>query len=154
MNKAVAYLTVANEKFTEAKPYCDALGGAYKSNFDTKFRDAQQLLAKAIDENKKIYYEPNIPTGELAKPDPQNFVNLLQQNEQLNEKNILDEKLRHIVPPAVRALQDELKNNLQAIVQAEFSKVAEKDEQMQGFLKQFGLPEVLHSLTSSADVPD
>ena len=58
------------------------------------------------------------------------------------------------MPPAVRALQDELKNILQGIVQQEFSKVSEKDEQMTGFLKQFGLPQVLHSCSASNDVPD
>ena len=42
------------------------------------------MLAKAIDDNKKIYYEPNIPTNELAKPDPQNFVNLTPMNEEIN----------------------------------------------------------------------
>jgi len=39
-------------------------------------------------------------------------------------------------------------------VQSEFSKVAEKDEQMGAFLKQYGLPQVLHSAASSNDVPD
>ena len=90
----------------------------------------------------------------MQKPDPQNFVNLLQMNDEINQKPPLDEKLRHIVPPAVRAMQDELKVILQQIIQTEFSKVAEKDEQMTGFLKQFGLPEALHSLTASTDVPD
>lgn len=140
MNLAVAYLTVTVEKFNEANPFVQALGGAYKANFDTKFAEAQKLLATAIDENKKIYYEPSIPTAELKKPDPQNFVNLLALNEEINTTPELDEKLRHIVPPAVRGMQDELKTMLQGIVQAEFSKVAEKDEQMTGFLKQFGLP--------------
>ena len=116
MALAIANLTVCVEKFNESKPYCDALGGAYQSNFQTKFAEAQQLLAKAIDENKKIYYEHNIPTSELAKPDPQNFVNLLQMNDEINVPPELDEKLRHIVPPAVRVLQDELKNVLQQII--------------------------------------
>ncbi len=93
------------------------------------------MLAKAIDDNKKIYYEPSIPTNELPKPDPQNFVNLTPMNDEINQRPEVDEKLRHIVPPAVRALQDELKNMLQGIVQQEFSKVSEKDEQMTGFLK-------------------
>lgn len=154
MNKAVAFLTISVEEFNAAKPYVDALGGGYKSNYEAKFAEARGLLAKAIDENKKIYYEPNIPTGEVEKPDPQNFVNLLTLSDQLNEVNPLDEKLRHIVPPAVRSMQDELKSMLQQIIQTEFTKVAEKDEQMTGFLKQFGLPEVLHSLTASNDVPD
>ena len=70
MNKALAFLTVCVEKFNAAKPFVDALGGPYKTNFDAKIAEAQTLLAKAIDENKKIYYEPNIPTTELQKPDP------------------------------------------------------------------------------------
>lgn len=154
MNKAVAFLTISVEEYTAADPFASALGGGYKSNFEGKAAEARALLAKAIDENKKIYYESNIPTAEVEKPDPQNFVNLLSMSEQVNMTNPLDEKLRHIVPPAVRAMQDELKTELQQIIQSEFSKVAEKDEQMTGFLKQFGLPEVLHSLTSSTDVPD
>ena len=38
-------------------------------------------------------------------------------NEEINVPPELDEKLRHIVPPAVRVLQDELKNVLQQIIQ-------------------------------------
>ena len=74
--------------------------------------------------------------------------------EEINAPPEIDNKLRHVVPPAVRALQDELKNILQQIIQTEFTKVAQTDEQMTGFLKQFGLPEALHSATSSNDVPD
>jgi len=154
MNKAVALLTLCVEKYTDAKPYAEACGGAYLSNFNTKFQEAQTMLAKAIDDNKKIYYEKSIPTSELPKLDPQNFVNLLAMSDEVNQRPEIDEKLRHIVPPAVRAMQDELKQMLQAIIQGEFSKVAEKEEQMTAFLKQFGLPQVLHSFTASNDVPD
>ena len=66
----------------------------------------------------------------------------------------LDEKLRHIVPPAVRVLQDELKGVLQQMIQQEFTNISTKDEQMSGFLRQFGLPEILHSVTATNDVPD
>lgn len=75
-------------------------------------------------------------------------------SEEINKAPELDAKLRHIVPPAVRALQDELKTCLQTIIQQEFSKVAQFDEQMTGFLKQFGLPEALHTLTANADIPE
>jgi len=154
MNKAVAYLTVCVQKFTEAKPFAEQCGGPYKSNFDAKFTEAQRMLAKATDDNKKIYYEPRVPIEELPAVDPQNFASMASMEAEINERAALDDKLRHVVPPAVRALQDELKNTLQQIIQTEFSKVAEKDEQMLGFLKQFGLPQVLHSITSSTDVPD
>lgn len=66
----------------------------------------------------------------------------------------LDNFLRHIVPPAVRALQDELRMNIQGIIQEEFSKISEKDQQMSGFLAQYGLPQALHSMTATNDVPN
>ena len=81
MSKAAAYLTVSVEQFNAAKPFVSALGGGYMSNYEGKLTEAKMLLAKAIEENKKIYYEPNIPTNELDKPDPQNFVNLLNMSE-------------------------------------------------------------------------
>lgn len=49
-------------------------------------------------------------------------------NDELNIAPELDEKLRHIVPPAVRVLQDELKGILQQVIQQEFTKITEKDE--------------------------
>lgn len=51
-------------------------------------------------------------------------------------------------------MNDELKNVLQGLVQAEFSKISQLDDQMTGFLKQYGLPNVLHSLTANSDIPD
>ena len=40
MNTAIAYLTLAVEKFTEAKPFAEQVGGPYKANFDVKFAAA------------------------------------------------------------------------------------------------------------------
>jgi len=71
------------------------------------------LAGKAENENKTIYYEGNIDPSECAKPDPQNFVNLSSVAEELNKTPELDNKFRHLVPPAVRQMQDELKNVLQ-----------------------------------------
>ena len=61
-------------------------------------------MAKAVDDNKKIYYEPKIELSDMPSLDPQNFVNLTPMTDEINAKPDLDEKLRHIVPPAVRAL--------------------------------------------------
>ena len=116
MNKAVAFMTVCVQKFTEAKSFAEACGGPYLANFTNKFQEAQNLLAKATDDNKKIYYEPRVPIEELPSVDPQNFATLTPMTEEINARPDIDEKLRHVVPPAVRALQDELKNILQTIV--------------------------------------
>ena len=74
------------------------------------------MLAKATDDNKKIYYEPRVPIEELPTVDPQNFASMTSMADELNARAEIDEKLRHVVPPAVRVLQDELKNILQQIV--------------------------------------
>jgi hypothetical protein len=91
---------------------------------------------------------------EIPKPDPQNFVNLTSQADIVNATPELDNKLRHLIPPAVRQMQDELKNMLQGIIQQEFSKISQTEEQMTTFLKQYGLPQSLHSLTANAEIPD
>ena len=67
------------------------------------------MLAKSTQENKSIYYERAVPFEDLPKPDPQNFATMTDMSAELNQTPELDEKLRHIVPPAVRVLQDELK---------------------------------------------
>ena len=51
-------------------------------------------------------------------------------------------------------MQEDLKQQIQLIIQGEFSKIGETEAQMQGFLKQYGLPECLHTITSSNDIPD
>lgn len=37
MNKAVAYMTLCVQNYTEAKPFAEACGGAYLANFTAKF---------------------------------------------------------------------------------------------------------------------
>lgn len=51
-------------------------------------------------------------------------------------------------------MQAELKQVLNVMVQQEFSKVNQHEEEMTKFLQQFGLPQSLHSLTSNSDIPD
>jgi hypothetical protein len=81
-------------------------------------------------------------------------VNLEACAEEMNKPAEIDNKLRHLVPPEVRAMQDELKNECQNVIQGEFTKITQFDEQMNAFLKQYGLPECLHQITASSDVPD
>lgn len=154
MGIAMTQGVVCLESFEAARPFVNQLGGPYKTNFDKKIAECGVLCKKAEDENKKIYYESAMARADLPKADPQNFANLSSVADEINKTPELDAKLRHLVPPAVRAMQEELKNVLQGLVQAEFSKISTYDEQMNGFLKQFGLPNALHSLTANQDVPD
>ena len=51
-------------------------------------------------------------------------------------------------------MQEELKIMLQGVIQFEFSKVENYRFEMTEFLKNFGLPQSLHSLTADSDIPD
>jgi len=123
MGEAVTYLRVAVAKFEEGKGFVSVIGGAYKANFDKKLAEAVALRDKAHKENQKVYYDPESKPADLTKPNAQNFVNMVAMTEEMNAVPEMDGKLRHLVPPQVRAMNDELKNVLQGIITAEFTKI-------------------------------
>lgn len=63
-----------------------------------------KMRDKAIKDNSSIYFEREPPLDSLPKPDCQNFVKMEPLLENLNEKLPIEDKLRHIVPPEVRAM--------------------------------------------------
>jgi len=66
----------------------------------------------------------------------------------------LDGQFRHLVPPAVRQMQEELKNMLQNILSDNFNKVQTCNANLQKFLGQMSLPMCIQSLQASDDIPD
>jgi len=62
--------------------------------------------------------------------------------------------LRHLIPPAVRAMQEELKNMLQGIISEQFNKVQTANEQLNNFLKSMNLPMAIQGLSAAAVIPD
>jgi hypothetical protein len=153
MGRAVTMCKITAAKYEEAKPFVNLVGGSYKANFDKKYAELTALRNKAIEENKTVYYESEADVHDVPKPDAQNFVNLTSVQEQLMG-NEMDGKLRHLVPPQVRVMQDELRNCLQAIIQEQFSNIQKSNDQLQGFLKSCNLPMALQSLGAGQSVPD
>lgn len=113
----------------------NALGGQYKTNFDKAAGEAISLRDKMIQENKTVYYESETPLDECPKPDPTNFVKTIDVKATLDAASPLDQHFRHLIPPAVRQMQDELKNMLQAIISEQFNKVQTCNDQLNTFLK-------------------
>jgi hypothetical protein len=85
----------------------------YKAGFDKAYADAVNMLNKAVQENKSIYYDSEVPVDEINKPDPKNFVSCISIADEINGNSHLDESLRHLVPPAVKEMQNELGKILQ-----------------------------------------
>lgn len=153
MGRAVTSLKLTWARYEEAKPFANLIGGSYKQNYDAKYAALIELRNKAIEENKTVYYESEADPADVPRPDAQNFVNLTSVQEQLLNSP-LDAKLRHLVPPQVRAMQDELRNCLQAIIQEQFSNIQKCNEQLTTFLKSANLPMALQSMGAGNSIPD
>ena len=140
MGHAAGYFKAAISKFDNAQKVVFGIPANYQENFKNKYEEACKARDKAITENKNIYFERETPENQIPKPDMQNFVKLEALVEDLNGKLPIEDKLRHIVPPAVRALQEELKNLLQDIVNQHYEVDQKQDAEQKAFLSQHGLP--------------
>lgn len=58
----------------------------------------------------------------VEKPNPKNYVKLVDISAEFQIQPELDNHLRHLVPPAVRQMQVELKAQLDGIVNGEMQK--------------------------------
>lgn len=93
-----------------------SIPSSYQDNFNNKYTEICKLRDKAIKDNKSIYFERETPIDQIPKPDCQNFVKLEPALDNIQAKMPIEDKLRHIVPPEVRAMQNEVKNQLQEIL--------------------------------------
>ena len=127
MGLAVAYFKKVKALMDNAKSVCQMIPSNYLENFNAKIKDIKNILEKAEKDNKTIYFE-SVPGG-VPRPDMQNFVKLEPVFEDLNSKLNLEDKLRHIVPPPVRGMQEELKNILQEIINQQYEQQNKADNE-------------------------
>jgi hypothetical protein len=107
---------------------------------NNKSKEINALLGKASDDNKTVYYEKEPGAKELPPLDPKNFVKLPDVKAELTKTPELDGKLRHLVPPQVRADVQMLTQQLNQVLQMNFDTVGQQDQMLAGFLAQFQLP--------------
>ena len=109
MGRAVGYFKKTSVEFERAKAVVALVPSNYQDNFNNKYADVVKLRDKAINENKTIYFEKELPLEQVTAPAAQNFVKLEAVMDNLQGKLAIEDKLRHIVPPQVRAMQVEIK---------------------------------------------
>ena len=106
------------------------------------------------DKADNVFYE-KIPQGsEIQMPDQKNFVKFVDCSHMLDEVPMLNEILRHIVPPPVRRMQAEFQQFLQNLVEGEYNNNEKVNLEQKSFYGQFNLPQAYHELTAVADIPD
>lgn len=154
MGRVVALLKKTVAELDRAKPVVATIPSNYQDNFNAKYADVCKLRDKALNDNKTIYFERETPQEQLPKPDLQNFVKLEPLlGDILQGKLGIEEKLRHIVPPQVQAMQLEMKKKLQEVIDAQFAQEQRADAEQKRLLAQYGLPQALHAATSTTEIP-
>jgi hypothetical protein len=122
MGQAVSLLKKTVAELDRAKAIVATIPSNYQDNFNAKYADVCKQRDKAINDNKTIYFERETPQEKLSRPDLQNFVKLEPLlGDILTGKLAIEEKLRHIVPPQVRAMQIEIKTKLQEVLDQQFA---------------------------------
>lgn len=76
MGKCVSLFKKTVAEFDKAKPMMSLIPSNYQDNFNNKYAEICKGRDKAINENKTIYFEQEIPLDQIPKPDCQNFVKL------------------------------------------------------------------------------
>ena len=61
----------------------------------------------------------------------------------------MNEVLRHVIPPQVRAMQGEFKTQIQNMVDQQYKALEKGDLEQRSFLGQFQLPQSYYELTST-----
>jgi hypothetical protein len=140
MGRAVSFFKATAEIFEKAKPTVLTIPSNYQDNFNNKYADIVKLRDKAIKDNKSIYFERELPMEQVPVPDSQNFVKLEPALDNIQAKLPIEDKLRHIVPPEVRAMQNELKNQLQDIINQQYELENKNEADLRKFLSTYGLP--------------
>lgn len=110
MGRAVSYIKKTVAEMDRAKSIVTAIPSNYQDIFNAKYAEITKLRDKADGDNRTVYFDRETPLDQIPKPDLQNFVKLEPALDNIAQVKLpIEEKLKHIVPPQVRAMQNELK---------------------------------------------
>ena len=133
--EASAWLVLGIDRFTKAKEEGHSMGiaagtiahardilkncnvknipASYSQNWQKKLEQATKLAADSEDKAKNVFFEKMPEFKTISMPDSKNFVKLDDSCKgPLEEVPIMNETLRHVIPPQVRKMQAELKEIL------------------------------------------
>lgn len=77
-------------QFNACSAYVKPIGGTYQQNWEKKLKEATDLLAKATKENNSIYYEIVPKEDQVDKPNPKNYVKLVDCSADFNATPEID----------------------------------------------------------------
>lgn len=121
MGEAAGTLSHAYNLFASMKQVVGTIPNDYKDNYGKKLANAEQMFQKASQLCKDVFFEKIPEFKAIPMPDRKNFVKLDDSEKtDLEKVPIMNETLRHIIPPEVRSMQSDLKTQIQNTIDQNF----------------------------------
>ena len=155
MGEAAGTAHRAQAIFMECGPLMASLPANYNTNYQNKLTQAQALAKMAEDKAKNVFFEPIMAAAKVPMPDCKNFVKFDDSIKiEFGKIPVMNETLRHVIPPQVRSMQKEFNNLTQNLIDQHFITQDKLDQEEKVFLGQFKLPMAYHELTATGDIPE
>lgn len=117
MGEAAGTAHRAMEIFAECGPLMSKIPPNYNTNYQNKLKQSQDLAKMAEDKSKNVFFEPIMPANKVPMPDCKNFVKFDDSIKvEFGKTPVMNETLRHVIPPQVRSMQKEFHNVIQNLI--------------------------------------
>ena len=110
----------------------------YVDNYTKKREQANRMATMSADKAKKVFFEKIPDFKDIQMPDQKNFVKFDGTvASELNNIPVMNEILRHVIPPQVRNMQGEFKQQMQNMIDQAYKSQEKADMDQRAFLGQF-----------------
>lgn len=109
---AMGYYSKTLQVMDGVKSVVMAIPPNYQDTYNKKINEVKTGLGKAKSDNDSIYFEKVIGADGVTRPDAQNFVKMEPMQGEIDHTHNIENQLRHIIPPQVRVMQEELRGLL------------------------------------------
>eukprot|EP00347_Sterkiella_histriomuscorum_P012850 403366986 len=143
MAKAIGNLSKAIFYFEQVKQIVATLPNAYLDNFNSKLNEAIQLRDQAIQQNRTIYFEQDIPLDQIPAIEGHNLVQPENMQSILDTPAKINEKLKNLISPQIKMEVDTLTQQFSQMIH----KLVEQDQtscdQEEVFMRQYRVKELI-----------
>ena len=155
MGIAAGTLKHSNDMYKSMAPLLNTIDSSYRGNYEKKKEQSEKMYLQAEEKAKSVFFEKIEDFKKIDMPDRKNFVKFDDSSKgDLEKTPILNETLRHVIPPEVRNMQAELKKVIQEGIIDKLGKQIEEEAKAQTtFFNGYSLPQSYYELTSGEEIP-
>lgn len=130
MGIAAGTATHAHELFQGMQGALTNIPADYAPNFNNKLKQSGDMAKMATDKAKNVFFEKVPDFNQITVPDMKNFVKFdATAKEELDKVPMMNETLRHVIPPEVRKMVEEIKQYLQNQIDQQYKFIETKTQE-------------------------